>query len=139
MMHASPHSQPHDPTMCNRIRALMQHVPRYSFKGFSRLAADAGISKSAVSRVVRCKACPSYALVVRIVGALERQLGRKLDLRDVVRIDGSYPTPFTCDVVGCNGCLPEWAYNEHGRLKPEYAAVRPGEWVGDEVSQEVHG
>jgi hypothetical protein len=36
----------------NRIFAVMAHTTRYAFKGESRLASDAGVSKSAVCRLL---------------------------------------------------------------------------------------
>lgn len=36
----------------NRIAAVMAHTSRYAFKSESRLAADAGVSKSALNRLI---------------------------------------------------------------------------------------
>jgi transcriptional regulator with XRE-family HTH domain len=113
----------------NRVVSLMVHTDRYAFKGMSRLALDAGISKSALSRFIRGERRPSYLLVTRVVGALERELGRTIDPREVVTEEARYPTEFPCAVAGCSGCLPDWAYTEGDELKPEYRAVRPGSWT----------
>jgi transcriptional regulator with XRE-family HTH domain len=107
----------------------MAHTTRYSFKGLSRLASDCGVSKSAVCRLAAGQTAPSYALVLRVVGALERHLGRTLDPREVVREDGEYPTKSTCALCGCRGCLPEEAYDEEGEIREEYRHVKPGEWT----------
>jgi transcriptional regulator with XRE-family HTH domain len=112
----------------NRILALMTHTTRYAFKGESRLAADAGVSKSAVSRLVNGQSTPSYPLVVAITRALEQQLKRPLDPRDIVSVDGTYPTSSACTLAGCKGCLPDEAYDEQNNLKPQYRTIQPGQW-----------
>ncbi|MDF2441463.1 MAG: hypothetical protein JWN98_2447 [Abditibacteriota bacterium] len=112
----------------NRILALMAHTTRYVFKGETRLAADAGVSKSAVCRLLNGRSSPSYALVLAITRALEKQLQRSLDPRDLISTDGTYPTPSACALAGCNGCLPSEAYDEQDQLKPEYRHLRPGQW-----------
>ncbi|HEY3412819.1 MAG TPA: helix-turn-helix transcriptional regulator [Armatimonadota bacterium] len=117
----------------NRIAAIMLHTSRYAFEGQARLAADAGISRSAVSRVLSGFSEPSVYVLLAITGALEIETGRRIDVRDLISADGTYPTPFVCDVVGCMGCLPEQALDEHGNRQPEYAGVKPGQWVGDNL------
>lgn len=88
----------------NRIAELMAHTTRYAFKGTSRLASDAGVSKSAVCRLLNGNSSPSYALVVAITHALEEHLKRPLDPRDLVSPNGFYLTQSTCELVGCRGC-----------------------------------
>ena len=113
----------------NRILALMGHTTRYAFQGETRLAQDAGVSKSAVSRLLTGQSSPSFALVVALTKALEKRLGRPLDPRDLISLDGSYPTATACELAGCRGCLPAEAYDENNRLKPEYKDVKPGQWA----------
>jgi len=72
---------------------------------------------------------PTYLLVTRIMLALEQQLGRKIDPRDVITEDPEYDTMFVCDLVGCKGCLPEWFYDDAGDVKPEYSGIPPGQWT----------
>lgn len=115
--------QPH-----NRIMALMAHTTRYAFKGETRLAQDAGVSKSAICRLLNGHSSPSFALVAAVTRALEARLGRPLDPRDLISLDGAYPTASACELAGCNGCLPPEAYDEHNRLRPEYKNVKPGQW-----------
>ena len=112
----------------NRILAIMAHTTRYAFKGESRLAADAGVSKSAVSRLINGQSSPSFALVCGLTRALEKQLGKHLDPRELLSFDGTYPTPSVCQLAGCKGCLPSAAYDEEGRLRPQFKDVKPGEW-----------
>ena len=112
----------------NRLLALMAHTTRYAFQGETRLALDAGVSKSAVCRLLNGRSSPSYALVLAITRALEKHLGRQLDPRDIVSTDGTYPTASACGLAGCRGCLPAEAYDENDRLKPEYRHIQPGEW-----------
>lgn len=113
----------------NRILALMAHTTRYAFQGETRLASDAGVSKSAVSRLLTGQSSPSFALVVALTKALEKRMGRSLDPRDLISLDGSYPTATACELAGCKGCLPAEAYDEQNRLKPEYKDVKPGQWA----------
>lgn len=88
----------------NRIAEVMAHTTRYAFKGTSRLASDAGVSKSAVCRLLNRNSSPSYALVVAITHALEKQVKCPLDPRDLVSLGSSYLTRSTCELVGCRGC-----------------------------------
>lgn len=99
----------------NRVAQLMAHSTRYAFKSETRLARDAGVSKSAVSRLVQGHTSPSFALVTAITRALERALGVPLDPREVVSTDGTYPTPSVCDLVGCRRC---GLYEVHARSEP---------------------
>ena len=112
----------------NRLIALMAHTRRYAFKSESRLARDAGVSKSAVCRLINGHSSPSYTLVVALTRALEKQLCRVLDPREVVSTDGRYPTASVCALCGCKGCLPDAAYDEDNRLRPEYRHLQPGRW-----------
>ncbi len=60
--------------------------------------------------------------------ALSRRYGRRLDPREMVSFDGTYPTPSACTLMGCPGCLPEEAYDSHGARKPEWKNAQPGDW-----------
>lgn len=112
----------------NRILALMAHTTRYAFQGETRLARDAGVSKSAVCRLLNGHSSPSFALVVAITKALEMRLERPLDPRDLISLDGCYPTASACELAGCRGCLPNEAYDANGHIKPEFKNVKPGQW-----------
>lgn len=115
----------------NRILALMAHTKRYAFKGETRLARDAGVSKSAVCRLLNGRSSPSYALVLAVTSALEKHLGHSIDPRDVISADGRYPTASACELAGCKGCLPAEAYDENDKVKPQYRHLRPGQWTVD--------
>jgi len=117
----------------NRILALMAHTTRYAFKGESRLAKDAGVSKSAVCRLLNGQSSPSFALVSSITRALEPHLqrglqGQRLDPHELISLDGTYPTASACQLAGCKGCLPAQAYDEHNDLRPEFLGIKPGQW-----------
>lgn len=99
----------------NRVAQLMAHTTRYAFKSETRLARDAGVSKSAVSRLVQGHTSPSFALVTAITRALEKALGVPLDPREVVSTDGTYPTSSVCDLVGCRRC---GLYEVHAKSEP---------------------
>ncbi|MDQ2687672.1 MAG: helix-turn-helix domain-containing protein [Armatimonadota bacterium] len=106
----------------------MVHAPRYSFQGQARLAADAGVSRSTISRLISGRINPSYRLAQAVTDALEKHLKRPLDLRELLSPDGAYPTASGCALAGCRGCMPEEAYDAEGNLKPEYRDQRPGHW-----------
>ncbi len=111
----------------------MAHTNRYAFKGESRLASDAGVSKSAVCRLLNGQSSPSFATVSALTLALEPHLqgglkGKGLNPFELISLDGSYPTASACELAGCKGCLPAEAYDEHNRIKPEYKGVQPGQW-----------
>ena len=121
MAHRSPHNLPiNTRPVHNRIRSLMEHSTRYAFMGEARLAKDCGVSCAAISRLMSGKSSPSFALVVKIAQAFERQFKKSIDQREIVSLDGGYPTPSVCQLVGCKGCTPQAAWNEHDVLKPEY-------------------
>lgn len=115
----------------------MAHTSRYSFRGTSRLAKDSGVAKSTICHLVHGKSSPLYKTLERIVASLEFQVARKLNTREVASEDGSYPTQFACKLVGCTGCLPDFAYLPDGSVKPEWADVKPGKWTGDVSEQEA--
>ena len=119
-------------TKChNRIAAIMAHTSRYAFQGTSRLAADAGLSKSTISYLVRGQTNPLHSTTRSVVKSLVRALNRSLDYDEVLSPDGSYPTKFVCKMVGCSRCLPDAIYQDDGSRKVAYADIRPGEWTGD--------
>ncbi len=117
----------------NRILALMAHTNRYAFKGESRLASDAKVSKSAVNRLLNGQSSPSFALVSAITLALEPHLqgrlkSKRLDPHELISLDGSYPTASACELAGCKGCLPSEAYDKNNQIKLEYKDMQPGQW-----------
>ena len=113
----------------NRISDVMVHLDRYAFNGVTRLAKDARVSASSVSRLINGKMNPSFRLVSRLTTALEQELGRRLDPRELVAEAGKFSTRFVCDLVGCTGCLPERAIDEHGNVKDEFKGLAAGTWV----------
>lgn len=122
------HRQTAAPRVQHRIGAVMAHVPWYAFKSQARLAADLGFSKSAVSRLLRGECTPSLALACSLANTLEKRLGRPLELRELFSLDGTYPTPSACQLVGCANCLPPEAYDRDDNLRPEYRTVPAGQW-----------
>lgn len=103
----------------NRIGRLMEHIPWYSICGQARLARDAGVSRAALSRLLSRQASPSFATVMSITKALERRLGRPLDPRELVSLDGSYPTASVCTLAGCRGCGSQKQYEREQRAATE--------------------
>lgn len=127
-MNHPPSPQAFGPTI-NRVSDLMAHTTKYSFWGVSRLAEDARVSSSAVSRLINGKMNPSFAMVARITAALEREFGFHIDPRDLVAENGEFLTRFACDLARCSGCLPERAIDEFGDLKPAFSGIQKGHWV----------
>lgn len=113
----------------NRIVDVMAHTPFYQFKGTGRIAADARLDSSTVSRLIHGKINPSFILVARITAALEQRLGFKIDPRDLVSENGEFLTNYVCDLVACRGCLPENALDEFGDRKAAFINVQQGKWV----------
>ena len=120
----------------NRLPAIMAHTFWYAFEPQARLAKDAGVSRSTVSRLITGKINPSFRLVQAITTALTQRLNDTMDVpmtapldpREVFSTDGCYPTPSVCQLAGCPGCLPEEAYDRHGNRKPAYRDMNPGDW-----------
>lgn len=106
----------------------MEHVSRFSFQGTVRLAKDAGVSHSVVSRMIHGKTAASFPVICAITRALERQLGYRIDPREILTFDGSYPTPSVCDLCGCSGCLPSDFYTPDDVVKPQCRGVESGSW-----------
>jgi len=134
MKHPSPNVA-YGPTI-NRIADVLIHMDRYAFHGVSRLAADARLDSSTVSRLLNSKRNPCFVTVARIASAIERHLDRRIDPRDLVAESGTFLTQHVCDLVGCAGCLPDNAWDEFGDLKPTFASVEPGKWIS---SRYPHG
>ena len=112
----------------NRLRAVMSHTTRYAFKGETRLAEDAGVSKSAINRLSNGQSSPSFVLVCALAEALSLQLQRRIEPCELVSCNGSYPTKFVCVLSGCKGCLPSQAYDDEENRRAEYAHIQPGQW-----------
>ena len=112
----------------NRLRAVMSHSVRYAFRGESRLSEDAGVSRSAINRLSNGQSSPSFALVCALAEALSKRLHKRIEPSELVSCDGSYPTKYVCALCGCNGCLPNQAYDEDENRRPEYAHIKPGQW-----------
>ena len=112
----------------NRVHILLVHIPKLSIRGQARLAVEVGVSRSTISRLVSGRINPSYRLARGVTDALERFLGKPLDMREVFSTDGTYLTPSGCALCRCHGCLPEAAWDEDGTLRPEWEGARPGDW-----------
>lgn len=93
------------------------------------MAADTGISRSTIWRLMHEDYPPPLVVISKVAAALEKELNRRIDLRDIVAENGTFLTKFCCDVVGCKGCLPETATDEWQHIKEVYKSIRPGEWV----------
>ena len=114
----------------NRIGAVMAHSPRrYAFCGQARLARDAGVNRSTISRLCAGKSRPTFSLIFAIASLLEQDLGCPIDPRELISLSGVYPTPSVCVLCRCRGCLPSEAYDAEERRLPEYLDLAPGRWT----------
>jgi transcriptional regulator with XRE-family HTH domain len=94
----------------NRLDAILGHMPDYWFNPTRRLAQEAGVSMTAIQRLIAGKSSPSYSLVWSIAKVLEKHLGKPINPMEIVSIDGAYPTPSVHDLCGCKGCTPPRVY-----------------------------
>jgi transcriptional regulator with XRE-family HTH domain len=68
----------------NRVAHYIAQIQDYWFHGpQKRFAADAGISESTLSRILRGDTNPRYADICKIVAQLEKKLGTRIDPRDI--------------------------------------------------------
>ncbi len=116
------------PRLHNRVQTVMVHISRYSFQGRARLAADVGVSRSTISRLINGQTSSSHALVQAVTDALSAGLKKPLVPRDLFSPDGCYPERSGCRLCSCGGCLPESAFDVHGRRRVEWLNARPGDW-----------
>ena len=100
----------------NRAREIASHIPKYGFRTQARLAADTGVSPANISRMVRNVSGQRLATALRVSDALSRRLGKRVDVREVFSLDGTYPTQSACELAGCRGC----------QLDPGFAIRTPG-------------
>jgi len=63
----------------------------------SRLADDAGLSRSTLNRLINGLTSPTFTSIYGITQALEKQLQRHLDPRELISIDGTHRTPSVCE------------------------------------------
>jgi transcriptional regulator with XRE-family HTH domain len=96
-------SQRH-PIIHNRIHHVLEHISWYSVRGQERLAQDAGVSASAVSRLINGHSNPTFSVVWRISKALERRIGMPVDPKELISIDGTYPTPSVHTLLNTPAC-----------------------------------
>ncbi len=125
------HKQVYGPAV-SRLGDVIVHINRYQFKRVSRLAEDAGVEPSTISRLLRGQVNPSFFLVARITGALEKAVGYHIDPRDIISECGAFLTRHVCDLMHCSGCFPGAMQDEEGNTKPRFAAVKRGQWTSSE-------
>lgn len=119
---------PKNPVPHNRVQMVMLRTTRYAFEGQAKLAHDAGVCRSTISRLLSRQAAPSLRLAQAVTDALSRTLGLPLKTSDPFSQDGTYSQPSACTLSGCRGCLREWAYDHKGYCRPQWANAKPGDW-----------
>ena len=67
----------------------MAHINYLSFEAQARLARKAGVSPSAISRLIRGEYNPSFANVLAIHQMFEKHLGKRIDPRDIITMEGN--------------------------------------------------
>lgn len=76
--------RPTRPPKTNRLPVYLAQIQDYWFHGpQKKLARDAGVTESTLSRILRGATNPRYSDICKIVAVLEQKLGRQIDPRDV--------------------------------------------------------
>jgi DNA-binding phage protein len=120
------------PKAINRLRAVLLHVPYYSIQGTARLAEDTDLYSVAIHRLMTQKCQPRYHTAEIVAEAISKRMGRTISAREIFSPDGTFPTPSTCALLGCKGCLPPTDF-------PNLSTQKPGDWcyfLGISRSQE---
>ena len=112
----------------SRLSEAITHVPRYSGRVRMRLSADSGVPKTTLRRLLKGHCNPSFLIVCRVISAIERQTGKRLDPRELFSEGGAFLSDYVCEAMDCSGCLPEESHDSEGNLTPKYKDVRPGQW-----------
>lgn len=114
----------------NRVAAVLMHIPWYSIVGPARLARDAGVAKSTISRLLSGRTTPSYRVVMAVTAAIERRTGRTLGAHELFSTTGTFPTQNVCSLMHCAGCLPGDIYDRQtDTVHPQFRALRSGTWA----------
>ena len=72
------------PPRVNNLPVYLAQLQDYWFHGpQKRFAADAGVSETTLSRILRGSTNPRYEDILKIVALLEKKLRRKIDPRDI--------------------------------------------------------
>jgi len=120
-------STEHKPKFYTRIAEAMMHTSRYSVEGKAKLARDCGVSKTTIQDLIAGTHNTTYTVLNAVLEALGREVGRTLDVRELVSFDGKFERPI-CAVVGCRNCLPLESTLESGRIAPDYVGIKAGQW-----------
>jgi transcriptional regulator with XRE-family HTH domain len=89
--------------MVSRLRDIMWHTTRYSIDGRARLITDTGVSRTEIRRLLSGDCNPSFRVVTAVAAALEKDLGVRIDGRDILSFSGDFPST-VCVLVRCRGC-----------------------------------
>src|SRR5690349_10912317 len=82
-----------------RLLEVMSHTSRYAFEGKARLARDTGLGRMTIIRLLSGRHEPSYFVVQAVVAALEKALGKHLDIRELITYSGEFKRS-ACEVCG---------------------------------------
>ena len=98
---------PEHPTLHNRLYPVMIHLKPYMFfGGYTKLARVVGVSPKAIGRIIRGQRIPSYPIAIKIAEAIEKELGKSVDPRELFSLAHKYPTESTCELTGCKYFCP---------------------------------
>ena len=113
----------------NRLSFVLVHVPWYSIEGQARLATDTFLSQATVSRIICGINNASTGAQSAIADAISYRLKIPIVPCELFSPSGFYPTMSCCQLCGCTGCLPPWAWDEDtDELLPAWEFVTPGVW-----------
>ena len=114
----------------NRVEAVCFHITAFSIDPVSRLAKAVGVNKTVISKLFRGVKGPSFTLVFAVTMAIEKELGKPVDPRELFLIDGTFPTQSVCQFFDCggNGCLPGEVCDDENNRKQEYRDWKAGQW-----------
>lgn len=93
----------------NRLEEIVCHSNWFLQCPRARLAREAGVSRATLLRLFAGGITPSFQVVWKITQAVERHFaqalgGKPLNPRELFSLDGNYPTPSACSLLGCPGC-----------------------------------
>lgn len=80
------------PKSYNRIREILVYLNGTPVSSERGLACAIGVSPSALNRIIQGKCIPSFQTMAALSWVVEKHLGHRIDPRDILSFDGSYPT-----------------------------------------------
>ena len=97
------------PCIHNRLEEVVCHSNWFLQCPRARLAHASGVSRATMLRLFAHQITPTFPVIWKITRAVEKHFaqeldGKPLDPRELFSLDGAYPTPSACTLIGCPGC-----------------------------------